>query len=162
MRGDVAEGLWVMLPSTWNPLEKIGLALASIHKPVPNSDALQRASANLTRAVLERGPFERFVWTVQASPQLGAHTAQIMPDDGGAYWRIERQTFLPMSELGRYWFVIRVHVVPLHSVLNPDRARGLQVALEQIASSLTQHKRLGALLPRIAQTLEPHLTGHHA
>jgi dimethylamine monooxygenase subunit A len=151
-----------MLPSTWNPLEKIGLPLASIHKPVPNSDALQRASANLTRAVLERGPFERFVWTVQSSPQLGAHTARTMPDDGGAYWRIERQTFVPMPELGRYWFVIRVHVAPLASVLNPDRARDLQRALGVIASSLTQHKRLGALLPRIAATLEPFLTGHHA
>jgi Protein of unknown function (DUF3445) len=162
MRGDVAEGLWVMLPSTWNPSEKIGLPLASIHKPVPNSDALQRATPNLTRAVLERGPFERFVWTVQASPRLPMHPAQVMPDDGGAYWRIERQTFYPMPELGRYWFVIRVHVVPLPSVLNPDRARGLQHALEQIASSLTQHKRLEPLLPRIAAILEPYLTGTHA
>ncbi len=162
MRGDVAEGLWVMLPSTWNPLEKIGLPLASIHQPVPNSDALQRASANLTKAVLERGPFERFVWTVQSSSVLGAHPARVLPDDGGAYWRIERQTFLPMPKLGRYWFVIRVHVAPLANVLDPDRARGLRTALEQIASSLTQHKRLEALLPRIAQTLEPFLTGHHA
>jgi hypothetical protein len=157
MHRDVAEGLWVMLPSSWNPLEKIGLPLAAIHAPVPNSTVLQNATPNLTKAVLERGPFERFVWTLQAAPNLGAHPARPVNDDGGTHWRVERQTFFPMPDLERYWFVIRVHVVPLETVLNPERAVALNTALEKISASLTQHKRLEPLLPRARAMLEPYL-----
>jgi hypothetical protein len=157
MHRDVAQGLWVMLPSTWNPLEKIGLPLAQIHAPVPNSTTLQNATPNLTKAVLERGPFERFVWTLQGSDALGAHLERPPIDSGGLYWRIERQTFFPMPDLERYWFVIRVHVVPLETVLTPDRARALSVALEKISASLTTHKRLEPLLPRARAILAPFL-----
>ncbi len=160
MHRDVAEALWVMLPSSWNPLEKIGLSLRAIHEPVPNSTILQNATPNLTKAVLERGPFERFVWTLQASTSLGAHPEHPSSDDGGTYWRVERQTFFPMPDLERYWFVIRVHVVPLETVLNPERAVELHAALEKIGSSLTQHKRLEPVLPRAHAMLEPFLKGN--
>lgn len=111
----------VCFPSGWVPSEKYGLPLAAIHAPVADGEALRRASEPLTRAMREKGPFERFVWTLCRNSSLSRHPnypADQEPENGSAlYFRCERQVSVPLRRSGRALFLIRVYVSPLETAL---------------------------------------------
>ncbi len=98
------------LPSHWAPEHKVGLHFAQVHAPVADNQVLLAAGDALARLVSAPARWERFVWTVTPRPTLNAHPAaapaarwQAGDADGvaaQAWWRTERQTFIPVPDAG--------------------------------------------------------------
>ncbi|UCE31806.1 MAG: DUF3445 domain-containing protein, partial [Burkholderiales bacterium] len=94
-----------------------------------DGEALRQAAPALGSAMLTRGPFERYVWTVADSPALSRHPAITEPAPvrglEDLYFRCERQVILPLPAHGRALFLIRVFDAPLGQVLDcPDDPPG--------------------------------------
>lgn len=165
MRDDGAAGraslLHVSFPSHWAPDERAGASLAELHGPVADGEALRAASAALMRAIVRKGPFRRWVWSVQATPALNLHPGagdEIGDGDGvgagpeaegvvaRAWFRVERQTTVPFPEAGLALFAIRVRVAPLAPVLaaQPGRAPRLAASVRSMSAGVRAYKGLGA------------------
>ena len=128
--GDRAEALLVCLPSSWNPADKIGRDFSAIHQPIAHSERLEKSHANLNKVLFAK-PFKRFVWALVSDGVLchnpAVHTRPKLasiPFDK-LYFRSERQTFIPLPDLKRYVFTIRVYSTPLADVLTDERRQVL-------------------------------------
>jgi len=156
MHGTRAEAMWVCLPSRWDPAEKIGRDFAQIHQPVPHSEALQKAQHNVAKAMYQKGPFARYVWGLTYDPQLCQHPAQPRIEEGSTvYFRAERQVTLPMPELQRSWFLIRIFNVPLWDVLHtPERKQLLLESLRSMSPEHIAYKHMQHIVPRVLAELE--------
>lgn len=99
----------VCAPSGWRPADKLGQSFAGTHAPVPGMERVVAARRSLVRAMVERGPWVRFVWGVYADAELNHH-----PDSARApitdelFVRVERQVTLPLPGAGAALFLIRV------------------------------------------------------
>ena len=108
--------LAVALPSHWAPEDKVGLHFASVHAPVADNALIVKASASLTRLACGPERWERFVWNVTDQPRLHAHPARAGQERWAqttvdqAWWRTERQTFLPLPGQQQAVFTIQVQV----------------------------------------------------
>jgi hypothetical protein len=71
--GGRAALLHVCFPSHWPPDERGGAGLAELHGPVADGERLRAASRALMRAIAEKGPFERFVWSLNPTAALDRH-----------------------------------------------------------------------------------------
>lgn len=153
--------LAVALPSHWAPEEKIGRHFAEVHAPVADNALLLKASDALTRMVTAPGAWERFVWNVTSHPRLHAHPARfderrwaITPVES-AWFRTERQTFIPLPEARQAVFTIAVDVQPLRDVAAlPGRAAKLHEAIATMSPAVLAYRGLAgvrdALLARLA------------
>jgi hypothetical protein len=141
--------LAVALPSHWAPETKVGHHFAAVHQPVADGDLLRQAGAALLRLVSGPQRWERFVWNVTDLPRLHAHPAHI----GGARWpqqavdrawfRSERQTFIPLPDAGQAVFTITVDVQPLDRVLDtPARAARLHDAIASMTPAVLAYRGL--------------------
>lgn len=155
---DAADGtipwLCVALPSHWAPQAKAGRHFAQVHAPVADNRLLLAAADRLVALVTAGERWERFVWTVTDHPRLHAHPARVDPRrwPGGrapeevaaaAWWRSERQTFLPLPALRQAVFTIRVEATPLCSALqDPQRARRVHDALASMSDEVLAYRGL--------------------
>jgi hypothetical protein len=155
---DAADGsipwLCVALPSHWAPQAKAGRHFAQVHAPVADNRLLLAAADRLVALVTAGERWERFVWTVTDHPRLHAHPARVEPQrwPGGrtpaevaaaAWWRTERQTFLPLPALRQAVFTIRVEVTPLGTALqDPHRARRVHDALASMSDEVLAYRGL--------------------
>lgn len=144
--------LAVALPSHWAPETKVGRHFAEIHQPVADGDLLRKAGDSLLRMVTGPERWERFVWTVTDQPRLHAHPARM----GGERWqhtrvecawfRSERQTFIPLSDLRQAVFTIAVDVQPLATVLTtPARAARLHDAIASMSPAVLAYRGLAGV-----------------
>ena len=158
--------LAVCLPSRWAPEEKIGRHFAEVHAPVADNELLVAASASLARLVTGDERWERFVWTISADPRLHQHPAR-----GGADWpvaseigsealvaqaffRSERQTFIPIAANGNAIFTIHVESVPLvDAVASADAARRLHDAIASMSPAVLAYRRLDGVRGRLLSWL---------
>ena len=147
-----ARWLHVCFPSGWLPADKVGCDLASIHAPVADGAPLRAASAGLARAMTDKGPFVRHVWTLAASGALAQPPCQACrPAEAlDAIWfRVERQLTVP---LGQGWslFLIRVHVAPLARLAGDAARRAALVgALASMSEPVVRYKRIGPLREQV-------------
>lgn len=147
----------VCFPSGWAPSEKFNLTLAEIHSPVADGEALRKASEALTRAMLQKGPFQRFVWTLTRNSSLSRHplySEDLQADHAQAlYFRYERQTTLALPGSGRALFLIRVHVVPLEAALAGEQSARRLISLKASLSSMSEaviaYKGLGEIREQV-------------
>ena len=155
MRGHVLEAAWVCLPSRWNPAEKVGRSFAEIHQPVPHSQKLQTAQVNLTKAMSQKGPYVRYVWGLTYDPNLCQHPSLPRWNEGDTiFFRTERQVTVPLADLGRSWFLIRVYNVPLRQVLTTlERKQRLTEALRTMPPEHIAYKHMGSIIPRVLDLL---------
>ncbi len=144
--------LAVCLPSSWAPEEKVGRHFAEVHAPVADNTLLLRASEALTRTVTGPTRWERFVWNVTDHPRLHAHPDRVADDRwrdtavASAWWRTERQTFIPLPALGLAVFTIHVQVEPLaQAVAGPGRAARLAAAVASMSPAVLQYRNLGGV-----------------
>lgn len=160
---DRSELLHVCLPSHWNPGDRRGASFAEFHAPVPHNSRLLAGSRNLLAAMLSKGPFERFVWSLTDDAELDQNPARRSADRAFAapavgqgdlidllWFRSERQTTRPLAaavsggrspaDLGL--FTIRIHVAPLRRVLDPGRAAQLASAIRSMDEKLLSYKGL--------------------
>ncbi len=143
----VADAFAVALPSGWDPAGKLGRTLAAIHAPVADSEALRAASAAMGRAMVARGPFVRYVWTLADTGALarwpGEVAARGEPDPRRLWFRCERQVTLPLAAVGRAAFLIRVFVAPLADVAHDAHRRArLAQALRSMTPAMLAYKGL--------------------
>lgn len=161
--GATGRVLWlaVALPSRWAPADKLGKRFADVHAPVADSAQLLASADALTRLVTAEGDrWERFVWTITPEPRLHQHPArgapawpEIEPRSRietsadrvvrNAYFRSERQTFIPMAGSGQALFTIHVESVPLgDAVGSAETARRVQAALESMSPAVLAYRDL--------------------
>jgi hypothetical protein len=153
----------VSFPSAWNPAAKLGQDLLALHAPVADNRSLQAAAARLGQALLGKGPFVRWVWTVTTESGWRAWR----PDDTAGherhageardvqrdplYFRLERQTTMPLGG-GYGLFLIRVRVAPLDEVLaKTGRLALLQASLRSMSDEMVRYKNLAGVRDRILE-----------
>lgn len=155
----------VTLPSNWAPEDKVGLPLAQIHAPVPEADLLRQASAGLARLVSGPQRWERFVWNVTDNPRLHCHPrrvplqrwshdplAQGLPR---AWFRSERQTFIPVPDQAQGLFTIGVEVKLLAEVVDSRaRATRLADAVRSMSPAVLDYRGLGLVREPLLQWLD--------
>jgi len=146
--------LAVALPSMWAPEEKIGRRFAEVHAPVADNALLLAAGDALMRLVTQPQRWERFVWTVTPNPRLHAHPAHSDPDGWpatggagglaqGAWFRTERQTFIPVPDAGQAVFTIHVECTPLAVALAaPARAERVHDAIASMSPAVLAYRGL--------------------
>ena len=144
--------LAVALPSHWAPETKIGRHFAAVHAPVADSELLRRAGDSLLRLVSGPQRWERFVWNVTDQPRLHAHPDRVdavrwqhtaVP---AAWFRSERQTFIPVADRVQSVFTIQVDVQPLADVVaTPRHAAALHAAIATMSDAVLDYRGLTAV-----------------
>jgi hypothetical protein len=144
--------LAVALPSHWAPEQKVGRHFAEIHAPVADSELLRKAGASLMRLVSGGERWERFVWNVTDQPRLHAHPARLERRRwqhtavADAWWRTERQTFIPVPEVTQAVFTIHVEVQRLAEAIGtPARAAALQAAVASMSDAVLAYRGLSTV-----------------
>jgi len=128
-------------PSGWRPERIHGASFGLIHAPVPDFAKHPQAERSMVDAMVERGPYVRFVWTLAADDHLDHHPEEGRREswraDGPGYLRVERQTTVPFAELQAALFLIRTYVYPFTSLTAEQRgvlARAIAVMPAQVAA----------------------------
>jgi hypothetical protein len=146
--------LAVCLPSHWSPAEKVGRHFAEVHAPVADNRLLLAASEHLTRLVTGDQRWERFVWTITTVGTLDMHPARVpaRPWPAGldaealaalAWFRTERQTFIPIAGARQAVFTIAVDSRPLTEAIDAaDQARALHAALASMSDAVLAYRGL--------------------
>ncbi len=153
----------VALPSHWAPEHKVGMDFAALHAPVADNALLLRAADALMQMVAGPQRWERFVWNVTDSPRLHAHPSRVATPRWqhtrveDAWFRTERQTFIPLGELQQAVFTIRVEVLPLVAALQPpDRRAKLQAAIASMSPAVLAYRGLATVQPALLAWLGGH------
>ena len=142
----------VALPSHWAPIDKIGKPFTAVHASVADNALLMQAAAGLMRLVTGPERWQRFVWNVTAHPRLNAHPdlvdverwhGRFAPEL--AWWRTERQTFIPLPELQQAVFTIHVQVQPLVGALEAAQALRLHAAVASMSQAVLAYRGLTAV-----------------
>jgi dimethylamine monooxygenase subunit A len=148
------EWLAVCLPSRWAPEEKVGRHFTEVHAPVADNQLLLAASDHIVRLVTGSERWERFVWTLVATGQLDQHPLRHArapwPLQAGAtelaaaaFFRTERQTFIPLPDRPQAVFTIHVETTPLGDVVTaPGAARQLHDALASMSAAVLAYRGL--------------------
>lgn len=161
------EFMQVCFPTGWDPAQKYAADLRKIHEPVAMGERLQKSSHSLANAMVHKGPFVRYVWTLAASNQLSQHPIEkIHPSLGGSleasargqvqqpiYLRVERQVTVPLAAWSRSLFLIRVFVAPVDQVANtPERRAALLASLKSMPPEVIAYKGIEPLLQQYLST----------
>lgn len=147
--GGRAAYLFVAAPSGWDPGARGGASLAELHAPVPHAERLRAAGAAIADAMVDKGPFVRYVWSLAADDAASHHprrhpAAPLHGRDPASWWlRVERQTTLPLPGLDTAAFFIRVLHRPLALALaTPERRARLASAVRSMDAELRAYKGL--------------------
>lgn len=143
----------VALPSHWDPTHKVGRHFNEIHAAVADPQLLLAAGERLMKLVCGVDSYERFVWNVTGHPRLHAHPDRVdplrwpladkTPFATQAWWRTERQTFLPLPEHGQAVFTIEVEVQPLGAAISTSsQARALHAAVSTMSPAVLDYRGL--------------------
>jgi hypothetical protein len=158
--------LAVCLPSHWAPEEKVGRHFSEIHAPVADNDLLIAASSHLMRLVTSGDHWERFVWTIAPRGSLDAHPRRLDPASGWpggasmadvaarAWFRTERQTFVPVPAARQSVFTIHVATAPLaQAVATRERAAQVHAAVASMSSAVLAYRGLAQVQPQLLEWL---------
>lgn len=157
--------LAVCLPSHWAPEDKVGRHFAEVHAPIADNALLIGAATHLMRLVTGTERWERFVWTITRSPKLHQHPRHDVAahwradlDAHGlaaqAFFRTERQTFIPMPAQRQAIFTIHVETHPLTEALAPPAdARLVHDALASMSAAVLVYRGLTDARERLLQWL---------
>jgi hypothetical protein len=145
--GGRAAYLNVVAPSGWDPGAQAGASFARLHAPVPHRAPLDAAAGALVDALVTRGPFVRHVWSLAPDGALGRHPRRSAPPVAvppeRLWYRVERQTTLPVPEADAFVFLIRVYAAPLAQVVaDPEPRAAVAAAVASMDADLLAYKGL--------------------
>jgi len=148
--------LSVCFPSGWQPERLLGKSFHHVHAPVVEFDEVAQKSEQLVRAMVERGPYVRFVWTVTADGRLDHHPLQAPRDpwtkECRGYLRVERQVTVPFAALRMSLFLIRTYLYPFSELSSAERSTLLS-AVQQLSPAILAYKGLSDGLPWVMEKL---------
>lgn len=138
-------GLHVSFPSGWRPELKLHASFQDIHGPVPTFNTARLGEA-MTRTMVEKGPFVRFVWTVCADEWLDHHPDVGRREPWGptatrGWLRVERQVTVPIITGQAALFLVRTYLYPLQGLPAAHRET-LARALRRMPSDIAAYKGL--------------------
>lgn len=152
--------LAVALPSHWAPERKVGRPFAEVHAPVADNALLLQAARSLAQLVSGPAHWERFVWTVVPHGRLCAHPDHVPAqgwsgvDIDAAWWRTERQTFIPVPGAAQAVFTILVDMQPLaQAIATPQQAMQLYAAIATMSPAVLAYRGLAAVQPALLDWL---------
>jgi hypothetical protein len=148
--------LSVCFPSGWQPERLLGKDFSFVHGPVPAFEAVQKKRRQLVSAMVERGPYVRFVWTVTPDAALDHHPVDAPRKpwsevDGGVL-RVERQVTVPFPQHKGALFLIRTYRYAFSELATSERAT-LRSALTFMPPDIARYKGLSTSLPLILERL---------
>jgi len=142
---DRAVGVYVSFPSGWRPEAIVGRSFAAIHRPVPSFGDSETANSSMLAAMIERGPYVRFVWAICADDNLDHHPERRRRAewraDGRGWLRVERQVTVPFATQSASLFLIRTYLYPFAD-LGRGRRAILAAALESMPAAVARYKGL--------------------
>ena len=161
------ECLSVCFPSNWRPQEKHGLGFDAIHAPVADNQLLLAGANGIIDIAFRQRRMQRHVWLLTPSADLSQHPhaprmhwadlADAAPQEllAHTYFRVERQTTLPLPQLRAGVFFIRVMVCPLADVLTsaPERAGQLRDALASMSNAVVAYRGMDGVRDRLVDAL---------
>ena len=161
------ECLSVCFPSNWRPQEKHGLGFDAIHAPVADNQLLLAGANGIIDIAFRQRRMQRHVWLLTPSADLSQHPhaprmhwadlADAAPQEllAHTYFRVERQTTLPLPQLRAGVFFIRVMVCPLADVLTsaPERAGQLRDALASMSDAVVAYRGMDGVRDRLVDAL---------
>jgi hypothetical protein len=136
----------VCFPSSWEPREKVGLPVLSIHDPVPGyADEIGVAVDRfLDRLDVDDVRWRRN-WSLTTVPDLwlapGRPEAPVSDVGRDVWLRIERQTFRRLGP-DVIVFGIRIHLWPLGEALDPRSAAGLAHKIRTASPAFRAYKEM--------------------
>jgi len=135
----------------------LGQSFAQVHTRIPAFEAVERKASSLVDAMVARGPYVRFVWTISADDELDHHPEQgrraaWSAQTARGYLRVERQTSVPLPRESGSIFLIRTYLYGFDE-LSLEQRSVLKSALEQLPPDIVRYKQLAAALPRALQLL---------
>lgn len=161
--------LAVALPSHWSPRTKVGRHFTEVHAPVADNRQLLAAADALARLVCAPTRWERFVWSIAAHGALNAHpdlhrrrwdfaNAGEAGDADGvaaqAWFRSERQTFIPVAQAQQAVFTILVDTAPLTVAIDSaHKARRVHDAVASMSPQVLQYRGLHAVRDSLLEWL---------
>ena len=150
-----AELLDVAVPSGWDPRTRAGHSLLELHGPVGGNERLQSAAPQITEMILTKGPFEMFVWGLQADDRIARWPgAQDWPDDPCLWWlRVERQVTVPLPHLDRALFWLRPCVQRVDDLPPAQRARLVDAVASMTPAHLAYKGLPAGAAERLRRTL---------
>ncbi|WP_141288114.1 heme-dependent oxidative N-demethylase subunit alpha family protein [Ideonella azotifigens] len=161
--------LAVALPSHWAPADKLGRHFAEVHAPVADNRVLVAAGEHLLRMVCGPERWERFVWNITPHALLDQHPGRLVAAQAAgetpagwpehadadqlaamAWFRTERQTFLPLPDLQQAVFTIHVQTHPLcEAVADPRKAALLRAAIATMSPAVLAYRGLASAQARL-------------
>lgn len=146
----------VYFPSGWRPQQLLGASFARIHGPVPDFVDDPRAAKSMVDAMVERGPYLRFVWALYGDDVLDHHPDEgrkvAWPDAREGFLRVERQITVPFPEVDASLFLIRTYLTPF-AALHPAQRGVLVRALEAMSEPIRRYKGLLGHEPQVLALL---------
>jgi dimethylamine monooxygenase subunit A len=142
----------VCFPSGWRPDAVVGQSFIGIHRHVPAFRAVADKVGSLVEAMLSRGPYVRFVWTITADAALDhhpdeGHRAPWTDDTPRGFLRVERQTTVPLANGAASLFLIRTYLYEFTELTSAERAT-LAGALTRMPEEIARYKQLERAIPR--------------
>lgn len=144
MHYDKLEACFVAFASSWNPREKIGKSLTEVHQPIPDNDALLRASDAIMKAMCSGRSFNRYTWGISPLRGYSNHPLYEKPNFSSLNdltFRIEHERTITVLEGTTAVFLIHVDVCPLKDVLKTD-FKLIKESIDSMSEAVLEYKNL--------------------
>ncbi|HEX5661660.1 MAG TPA: heme-dependent oxidative N-demethylase subunit alpha family protein [Polyangiales bacterium] len=138
----------VRFPSGWRPERLAQASFHAIHVPVPGFADNTLAARSMVRAMIERGPYVRFVWTLCRDDVLDHHPERANAGSWDQverlFLRVERQITVSLPEARTSVFLIRTYLYPYEQLDAGQRAT-LREALRVMPDDVRAYKGLPSI-----------------
>ena len=156
--GYTLEAASLCFPARWRLMDKMGLPMSGIHKPVPDySEKLSRPVDSFFNRIDVDRPVWRVNWSLTTDPTMfqpvrqkhSASELSITSQNAGekVYMRCERQTLRRLPDTGWILFTIKTYldkVSKLHKY--PKEAQNLSSLLRSAPTTLLSYKNINHFL----------------
>jgi hypothetical protein len=157
-------------PSHWRAEEKIGKSFFDVHEVIPGIEGVNRVAGKMVEAMVQKGPFVRFVWGVESDPRPNHHPDPPPGEDprmwdgrdftkGEIWLRAERQVIWGLPEVNATIFTIKVSHTPGSEVLQrKELLDPLITSLESMSLESREYKGLASGWDSLMSLLNPRTT----
>ena len=156
--GYTLEAASLCFPARWRLMDKMGLPMSGIHKPVPDySEKLSRPVDSFFNRIDVDRPVWRVNWSLTTDPTMfqpvrqkhSASELSITSKNAGdkVYMRCERQTLRRLPDTGWILFTIKTYLDKVSKLQKyPNEVQNLSSLLRSAPTSLLSYKNINHFL----------------